>query len=401
MSGMVDKSAGVMPAADAGPAVPVPPTRPRRYDIDWLRIAAVLLLIPFHTARVFNVGEDFYTKSDVVSTSLSRFIAFVAPWHMSLLFALAGASTWFALGFRGGGRYVGERALRLLVPLTFGLIVLIPPQGYVAMLTNTDRDQSFWGQYAYFWTHVTDLMGYDGSWTPGHLWFILFLFVYSLLGTGLFLWLRRGSGRRLVETFAAACRAPGAVLALPVVVLLLCQLVPMDDLSGQNPIGYFALVVLGLFVVSDPRVDRAVARHWPYALALGLAYMATRAALYPGYEDYPDPGWRDAFFNWLGYQAGVWMTIVGLLGLFHRVADRRGRLYGFAVEAAYPFYILHQTVIVLVGYGILGVGLGVPAAFAAIAVSSFVVTVLVYDLAVRRWAPVRPLFGMKARPAGR
>lgn len=90
----------------------------RRYDLDWLRIAAVLLLIPFHTARVFNPPEQFYAKNDVLSDALQRFIVFVGPWHMSLLFFLAGAASWFALGFRSGGRYAGER---LVVPFLFGL----------------------------------------------------------------------------------------------------------------------------------------------------------------------------------------------------------------------------------------------------------------------------------------
>ena len=118
---------------------PVLATANRRYDIDWLRIAAVLLLIPFHTARVFNVGEDLYAKNPQLSDALERFIVFVGPWHMSLLFVLAGAATWFALGFRSGGRYAGERLQRLLVPFLFGLVVIIPPQAYVGMLTNTTR----------------------------------------------------------------------------------------------------------------------------------------------------------------------------------------------------------------------------------------------------------------------
>jgi fucose 4-O-acetylase-like acetyltransferase len=114
----------------------------RRYDIDWLRIAAVLLLIPFHTARVFNVGEEFYSKNPQLSTALQRFIYFVYPWHMSLLFFLAGAASWFALGFRGSGRYANERLKRLMVPFFFGLVIIVPPQAYCGMLTNTTAERT-------------------------------------------------------------------------------------------------------------------------------------------------------------------------------------------------------------------------------------------------------------------
>jgi glucans biosynthesis protein C len=401
MTGTAERPRNVTLAPEASPLPQPELRRARRYDIDWLRIAAVLLLIPFHSARVFDIGEAFYAKNDALSVTLSRFITFVAPWHMSLLFFLAGAASWFALGFRSGGRYVGERARRLLVPFVFGLVVLIPPQGYAGMLTNSSRDQSFWGEYGYFWTHFTDLKGYDGTWTPGHLWFILFLFVYSLLGVGLFLWLRRGSGRRLIGAFAAACRVPGVLILIPSVLLLLCNALPLDDLSGQNPVGYFVLIVLGFIVVSDERLDRAVARHWPYVLVLGVAGMALRAGLWPATEEYSDLSWPDIVVNGIVYQFGVWMMIVGLLGLFDRVANRRGRLYGYAVEAAYPFYILHQTVIVLFAYVIVGLGLGIPLAYAVVACGSLVITLVVYDLAVRRWGPVRFLFGMKPRPTTR
>ena len=176
----------------------------RRYDIDWLRIAAVLLLIPFHTSRVFNAGEDFYAKYRPESWGITRYwITFVAPWHMSLLFFLAGAATWLAMRHRLGGAYARERLVRLLVPFDFGLVVLIPPQGSFAMLTNTHRHDSYAGQFVYFFTHATHLNGDDSAWTPGHLWFILFLFLFSLVGLPVFLWLRnRVTGRRLVSALA-------------------------------------------------------------------------------------------------------------------------------------------------------------------------------------------------------
>jgi peptidoglycan/LPS O-acetylase OafA/YrhL len=373
-------------------------TKARRYDIDWLRIAAVLLLIPFHTARVFNVGERFYAKNEQLSTALQRFIVFVGPWHMSLLFVLAGAASWFALGYRSGGRYAAERLKRLMAPFLFGLVVIIPPQAYFGMLTNTGADRSWWAQYSYFWTHWENPDNYVGWWTPGHLWFILFLFVYALLAVGLFVWMRRGGGHRIIGWFAAACRIPGMVIVVPAVLLLAQQaLVPMDDISGQSPVGFFLLFLIGFVMVADERVTAAVDRQWWWALALGVAAMVARAALWPGSEDYPDPSWQDSVVNWLGYQVGLWMVIVGLMGLFHRYAQRKGRAYAYATEAAYPFYILHQTVIVLIAYGVVQWGVGIPLKFTLIAAASFALTVAVYEVAIRRWGFVRPLFGMKPR----
>jgi hypothetical protein len=90
----------------------------RRYDVDWLRVLAVLLLFPYHTARIFDTFDNFYVKNDQLSQALTYIIAYANPWHMPLLFLLAGAATYFALRFRSGGQYALERFKRLLVRTT-------------------------------------------------------------------------------------------------------------------------------------------------------------------------------------------------------------------------------------------------------------------------------------------
>ena len=103
-----------------------------RHDLDWLRVFAVLLLLPFHSARVFDPFEAFYVHS--VATSEPLFwsvIAFISLWQMQLLFVLAGAASWFAFGRRNAHEYRAERVKRLLVPLLFGLVVIVPIQSYL------------------------------------------------------------------------------------------------------------------------------------------------------------------------------------------------------------------------------------------------------------------------------
>ncbi len=116
----------------------------RRYDIDWLRVLAVLLLFPFHVSRVFNAEDPFYVKAAHLSMPLSYGLNFISVWHMPLLFLLAGASTFFALGKRSSRQYIGERVKRLAVPFMFGFLLLIPPQTWYGGRFNSGYTGSFW-----------------------------------------------------------------------------------------------------------------------------------------------------------------------------------------------------------------------------------------------------------------
>lgn len=376
-------------------------TRMRRYDIDWLRIAAVLLLIPYHTARVFNWEEDFYVTNVPTDVPAQRFIDFVGPWHMSLLFLLAGAASWLAFRYRSGRQYAGERFKRLLIPFVFGVLVIVPPQTWLAYNSRHGTDLSYVEYLPKFFTTADEgLNGYAGGFTPGHMWFVLFLFVFSLVALPLFLWLRNGGGRRVVSAFGRVSRVPGLLVLLPVLVLIMPWFQSDDDLSGQPPIGFFLLFVLGFLLLADDRIGRAIARHWVWMLCLGVAASIAYIVIEPRTGGWPDTAWVFAGVKIL-YEVGVWCMILGLLGLGHRFLMAPGRVLTYATEAAYPFYILHQTVIVAIAYFVVRWDWPSGFKFAAIAVASFALGLLVYEVAVRRWGPVRFVFGMKPKRGAR
>jgi glucan biosynthesis protein C len=144
-------------------------------------------------------------------------VAFLNPWHMPLLLVLAGAATWLALGHRRPRAYLGERTRRLLVPFLFGLLVIVPPQGFLAGRLRGGQESvaSFLGDY---WTVDGDPSGYTGSFTPAHLWFIGFLFLFSALALPL---LARWRGRQL--------RTRWLLVAMPLVLLAANELPAPND----------------------------------------------------------------------------------------------------------------------------------------------------------------------------
>lgn len=367
----------------------------RLHYIDWLRILAVLLLIPFHTARIFDIWEPFYAKSEQVSEALSHiFIGAVNSWHMPLFFLLAGASTWFALRFRSGGDYVKERFKRLIIPLTFGVLVIVAPQTYFGARTYGYFNGSFLQYYPKFFQIGAsgDLTGYMGGFTPGHLWFILFLFVFSSVAFPLFVYLRGEAGKRLIAKLAAFFMRPGMIFLLAVPLVLAAVL---PDVGGKNPFYYLTLFIYGYVLVADARFGETLERYRVLALILGLSTLATLIVLME--SGIPIPEWLGVVLDLFYVSFMAWFFLIAILGFGQRYLNFTNWALKYASEAAYPFYILHQTVIVIIGFYAVQWNVGVLTKFLIIVIAAMVTTTLVYDLLVKRTNVTRFLFGMKPR----
>ena len=158
----------------------------RKHYIDNLRNLIILLLFPVHTFMIWNdFGSRFYIWQGE-NKILSTLIVLVNPWFMPILFVLAGMSARYALEKRTYKEFAMQRISKLLIPFVSGMVILVPFQTFYARKYFDDYDGSFLDNWQYFFTHLTDFSGYDGAFTPGHLWFILFLFVISIITLILF-----------------------------------------------------------------------------------------------------------------------------------------------------------------------------------------------------------------------
>ncbi len=370
----------------------------RRYDIDWLRVLAVLLLFPFHTARIFDTNSGWYVKNAVLSEALTYFLFYVHPWHMALLFLLAGVSTWFALGFRSGGQYVKERFIRLLIPLIFGLLVIVPPQSYFGLLGHTGFSGSYLEWYPnYFSINPADMDGYFlGGFALGHLWFILFLFLFSLLALPLFLYLRRrDSGKRITGWLASFCSLPGTIFLLAIPLYVMYRLIDFYP----SPLYFITCFIYGFILVADSRFEKAIDRHKAVALVLGpVLYLFV--AYFQVFSGFPRgvPSWViDAYVT--GF--APWFFLIAILGYGRRFLRSSNKFLRYTGEASYPVYILHQTVIVIIGFYVVQWNAGIPTKYVTILVAAVIVSMIIYDLLIKRTNVTRFLFGMrlKKKPA--
>jgi surface polysaccharide O-acyltransferase-like enzyme len=392
----------------------------RRGEVDLMRGAVVLGLIFFHTARIFDL-LPFNVKNDELSLTLMALVGFVSQWGMPLMFFIAGIAAWHALAKRSTGEFAKERFLRLIIPLIFGIFVIVPPQNYYYLRTNPTYIESFWEYYPSFFRGFFKFDFPSFMNDPAHLWFLYYLFVYSMAALPLFVYLRRDAGQRFVSRLAAFCQRPGAIflLALPIIVIEI--FIPTEGTGGWNRYAYIPFLIYGYLFASDARFDQSMLRHRNTALAggtlfviafFGISIITWQAGIDPtrGYE------WESILWR-LFKSFSSWFWIVAILGWAQRYkqpkADLKQRdgqstapprhhrkskfvykVSRYASEAVLPFYIIHQTVLIIIGFYVVRWEAGVMVKYLTISIATFITTLVLYDL-IRRTNPTRVLFGMK------
>jgi glucan biosynthesis protein C len=362
----------------------------RRPELDWLRVVAIAILHVFHVGMIFNRWY-FHIKNPEPLPVIEEPMAFLHVIRMPLLMVIAGVATAMALERRTVAAFAADRLKRLLVPLVFGMLVIVPPQIYVERITSG----GYMGSYLDFYPSVFALRPFpEGNFSWHHLWFVAYLLLYCLAALPLFTGLATAPGQRWLGWLERVW-ARGAIAGL--FVLLAIARIALGGypethalVDDPNTLTYYALLFVFGHLIGRSRTvwDHLVAWRWRYlvATAVLLAVM-----LPPG--EYPAP------FEELGGQAAVWCVLLTALAwtrwYFQRPAVRVRSWLDHAQRLSYPFYILHQTVIVVIGWAWLRVPLGPWSRFGAVLASSFAITWALCELVAR--TPLRPLFGLAPR----
>lgn len=375
----------------------------RRWDIDWLRVLATLAVFLFHCARFFN-DEGWHVKNNQLDFGMSIFVAIVSQWLMPLFFILSGASAYYALNLRRSGAYLRERVTRLLIPLIFGILVLIPPQVYIESVSGqSETVPPFSGSFLEFYPHYFDgFYAFGGyfAWMGLHLWYLQVLFVFSLLTLPLFLFFKTETGQWFMAGLVAWLTKPGLIFLLPAPLLIFEVMLDPEGIGfrnfgGWNIFVYLGWLIIGYLLMADARFEQAIRRHYLIAAVLAgltitvglILYMANDAA-------YGSPGY---ILRSILRVFNSWFWLLAILGLGRRYFNFKNNFLVYAGEASLPFYILHQTVIVIIGFFLMDGPLGVLPKYLLLAVVSFVIIMTLYELLIKRFNGLRFLFGLKPR----
>jgi peptidoglycan/LPS O-acetylase OafA/YrhL len=366
---------------------------PRLYYLDWLRVLAILTVFVYHSTRFFNM-ETWNVKNPTWYPWVEVWNRFATTWLLPLIFVISGASLFFAVGKARTGKFIKDKAFRLLVPVVVCALTHASLQAYLNRLTHGE----FSGSYIQYLPNYF-LDDFDGM--GAHLWYLVVLFVFSVLLYPLLRWLR-GRGQGALSKLGDLLSRPGAVYALALPAILLVVFLDYESPviyhnAGWSILVYLWLTLAGFLVVSDERLQASIERLRWLSLSLGLVLAGSQFFLLT-LQQYPAFGtWRNAL-GWGVRALGSWCSVLAILGLGRRYLDYSTPFLRYANEAVLPFYILHQTVLLCVGYFVVQWAIPDLLKWVIILVASFAIIMVLYEFLVRRFNLMRFLFGMKPRP---
>ena len=365
----------------------------RYFDIDWLRVLGMLTIFLFHNARFFN-EEDWHVKNFELNFGMSVFVAILDHFAMPLFFVLSAIAIYHALKKRSNAEFMRERVIRLLIPLCVGIFTHIILQVYIENITHGRFTGSFWQ----FIPHYFDgWYGFGGNfaWMGLHLWYLLMLFLFSWLM--LYTFQRINRSQNFTARLADIVTKPFSVFLFIIPLFLMEFLVSLSpeivgrrDFGGWSPLTYLVFFVIGYLLATDDRYRPAIEKVRFISLTSSLL---TVIAAYILLWEMNLPDTNPLYL--LVRAVNSWSWLLTFMGFASHHLNFSNRFLKYANEAVLPFYILHQTVIVAIGYFIKDWGWAVFPKYLFLAATSFILIMVLYEFAVKRVNLLRYLFGMR------
>lgn len=378
----------------------------RRHDLDWLRFIAIVILLFYHTGMLFNPW-GWHIKNNETSEGFRYWMVFLHYWRMPLLLFISGAGTYMALGKRTPGEYAGERFKRLFIPLVFGMFVVVPPQIYYEHIAEYDN-------YLDFYKTVFDFIPYpQGSFSWHHLWFVAYLLLFSLIALPLLVFLRRRNSDGFIQIMSNILSRPAGILFAPLTLILITQIIlrpyfPEETHALLNDWAfftfYFCFFILGAVCYSNADVWQSIGNNRKHLLVAAIFVLVPFYAFYLHLVDLIVLPWTD---NQVEISFDVtavfvsWFWVITVIAYGQHYLNRSHRWLVKVNEGLYPFYILHQTVIIAIGYYVCQLDWSISLKFWTVSILTFFSCVAFYLFAIRPFNLLRMLFGVKIKSESR
>lgn len=376
----------------------------RLYFLDWLRVIAILGVFLFHAVHPFDL-TNWHIKNTDQSAVITFFIAFMFPWGMPFFFLLAGAGSYFALRRRMAAEFVRERFYRLLLPFIGGSLFLMPLMLYFEWRHKLQTGV-LTGPFVEFLLDRN--VGFTPIWFGAlgyHLWFLGFLFSFSILGLPILLWLNGKTGQQFITRLVKMCELRGGILfffiPLAIVRLALHPFFPQEH-SWADFFVQMSFFLFGYILFSRPEFLEVIHRDRQINLWTGIAVTAAAFAIAASTGtlnlEAPPQSLLDVLF-WILISVDSWCWTLFFLYVGMRYLNYTDHYLEYGQNAILPFFVFHQPVIIILAYYIVQWQASLAVKLICVVAGSFCVTLSIYELLIRRIALLRLVFGMKNGPS--
>lgn len=375
----------------------------RRHEIDWLRVLAFISLILYHIGMFYVSDWGWHVKSQYQSELLQNLMLLVNPWRMSLIFFISGFALSMVEPKISSIDLLRIRFIRVFIPLIIGMYLIVPPQTYYEAVVNFSYSNGYWA----FWLeyirpstqllpemHVSSL----GMLTWNHLWYLMYLWVYSLiyvLLSSVFKWVGHLFVRYEVSVFF--------IFIIPVMLLMVYGLYLKPNYPQTNALFddwynhavYFSMFVFGYLAAKSEHYINVLVKYRTLFIKAALtSYFLMLILFKTSYLNFDSVVWN-VIVHFFMY-ANIWLWILSVVGYAGRYLNKPSPTLNYLNEAILPWYILHQTVIIIVAMTLSRFSLGGGLEALLVVFITFTVCALLYEL-IKRWNISRFIFGMKLK----
>ena len=375
------------------------PTQRHAY-IDWLRIIAIMGVLFFHSAMPFVAEWEWHIKNKETSNLLLEFNFFLSRFRMPLLFFISGAVTHVMLQKRSAGQFIGLRFKRLFIPLLFGVLLIVPIQVYMERVS-----QGFKGNFIDFYPSIFSTGTYpEGNFSWHHLWFIAYLFVYDVLFAPIFKWIvTKRPAEKFLRKIAQGKRI--FLLMIPSVIAFSATVMffpeTHDLINDWCRIFYWLFFLLaGFLCMHLPAMMESLERNRRISLTIGIStifiinYLRwNQVEPFDVFADYQNQ-WQTYLYLAL-FAITAWCLVFAAVGYGKKYLNKKLPILNYLNGAVYPFYILHQTVIVVLVFYIVQTSDEILLKYSFTVIATFFICMAIYHVFIRPFAVLRFLFGAK------
>lgn len=375
----------------------------RYYYIDSLRVIAILMMFIYHVFMVFVAEWDWHIKNAQTSNVLLEINYWMATFRMPLLFFVSGYISYILMSRLNWKTFTVQRFIRLIIPTIIWTFLLVAPQLYFERKA-TGIEESYFDFYKLF---------LEFKWWPNgnfhwlHLWFIPYLFCYNILSIPLFYALQKNN--KFTKALHAFFKKTNSIFIFVFIAILPYTFLSVHFKTTHDLIHDIAkhsffifFIIAGLFFSKHQQTMQILESKRQLFLSFAfVSILMINTLRWNGWEPF------DIWKNWIEMPQtyvfiglvnfNSWMWVFACLGYGRRYLNKSSKLLNYMNTAVYPFYILHQTVIVIMAYYVVGTKDEVSLKIFFLLTICFSIIMTIYHLYIRPYNIMRFLFGMKKK----